>query len=348
MNILVTGGTGYIGSHTVIELVAAGHRPVIIDNLSNSNPAVLDRLAIVTGSPIVFYEQDFHDQAALRQIIGREQIEGVIHFAAYKAVSESVSNPLQYYHNNTAGFIGLLQTLIKNNVYNIIFSSTAAVYGNPPSNIVTEENVCQPESPYGWSKYMDELILRDVCRAIPLFKGTILRYFNVVGAHQSGCIGEQSKSRPQNLLPIIMQAVNNTMPPVTIMGTDYPTLDGTCLRDYIHVVDLAKAHVAALTKSAGQKLGLFSTYNVGTGKPTSVLELIKTFEAVNNIAVPYNLGRRRAGDPVAYYASSAKIRKELAWQPKLTIDDACQDAWRWQTQNPNGYNGSQIVQNRQL
>jgi len=337
MNILVTGGAGYIGSHTVLELINAGHRPVIVDNFSNSSKGVIDRLNEITSSEIKYYEQDFQDQAAVKQIIETEKIEGVIHFAAFKAVAESVADPLRYYQNNTAGFANLVRTVLDANVQTIIFSSTAAVYGNPPEDLVTEDTPCRPESPYGWSKLMDEIILRDTCAATPTLHGTALRYFNVVGSHDSGRIGESPKTKPQNLLPIIVQAVNGTIPPLTVMGTDYPTPDGTCLRDYIHVVDLAKAHIAALEHAASQSNGAFEVYNIGTGKPTSVLELIKTFETVNDVAVPHTLGERRPGDPVACYASAEKAEKELGWKAEKTIEDACRDAWRWQTQNPDGY-----------
>lgn len=338
MNILVTGGAGYIGSHTCVELVAAGHRPVIIDNLSNSSKKVLDRLAELTGSNIAFYEQDFQDADALRKVIAKEKIEGIIHFAAFKAVGESVENPLKYYLNNTAGFAQLLEVVAEADspVHTVIFSSTAAVYGNPAEDSVTEESPPKPESPYGWSKLMDEVILRDTCTANPRLSGIALRYFNVVGAHESGRIGEHSV-KPQNLMPIIVQAAAGISPPLTVLGDDYPTADGTCLRDYIHVVDLAKAHVAALENASAHAKTRFKVYNVGTGKPTSVLELIKTFEKVNGIEVPYKIGARRPGDPVAYYAIAAKAEKELGWKATKSVEDSCADAWRWQSQNPNGY-----------
>lgn len=337
MKVLVTGGAGYIGSHTVLELIAGGHEPVIVDNFNNSSAGVIKRLEELSGKSIPHYEQDFQDSAKLEKVIRDHSIEGCIHFAAYKAVAESVADPLKYYQNNVAGFVTLMATLEECGVRNLIFSSTAAVYGNPPEDQVTEETPTNPESPYGWSKRMNEIILQDLCAADSHFRGTALRYFNVVGAHGSGRLGERSRTKPQNLLPIIVDAVAGKLPPLTVFGTDYPTPDGTCLRDYIHVVDLARAHVAALDNAAKTDDGFFEVYNIGTGTPTSVLELIRTFEKVNAVKVPYTLGDRRAGDPTAYYASAAKAEKALGWKATKTIEDACRDAWRWQTDNPDGF-----------
>jgi UDP-glucose 4-epimerase len=337
MRVLVTGGAGYIGSHTVLELITAGHQPVIVDNFSNSSEGVVRRLEDISGQKIPFYEQDFQDKPALSKVMRDESVEGVIHFAAYKAVAESVADPLKYYDNNVAGFVALLEAMQASRVQTLIFSSTAAVYGNPPVDQVTEETPANPESPYGWSKRMNEIILRDLCAAQPDCKGTALRYFNVVGAHQSGRLGERSRTRPQNLLPIIIDAVAGKLPPVTVFGTDYPTPDGTCLRDYIHVTDLAAAHVAALESASRAEKGFFETYNIGTGSPTSVLELINIFEKVNGVKVPHALGERRAGDPVAYYASAAKAGKALGWKAAKNIEDACRDSWQWHTKNPDGY-----------
>ncbi len=324
-SVLVTGGLGFIGSHTTVELLNAGYRPVLLDNLSNSDTSVLDGIAAITGTKPTFYEGDFQDTSLLTRIFQDESIDAIIHFAAFKAVGESVLDPLKYYDNNVAGFIQLLQASEQAGIRQFIFSSTAAVYGNPPSDTVTEETPCAPESPYGWSKYMNEIVLRDLCAANPEISGTALRYFNVVGGHESAKIGELPKGKPQNLLPIIVQATTGKIPPLTVYGTDYPTPDGTCLRDYIHVVDLAKAHVAALDHG---KAG-FHIYNIGTGNPTSVLELIRSFEKVNNVTVPRVLGERRAGDPTAYYAIADKAQQELDWHATKTTEDAVRDAWVW-------------------
>jgi UDP-glucose 4-epimerase len=329
-NILVTGGAGYIGSHTVVELARAGFRPVILDNFSNSEKSVLDGLKAILGQDVKCYEGDYQNAGLLKQIIRDESIEGVIHFAAYKAVGESVAEPLKYYDNNVSGFVKLLETLPAQNVQHFVFSSSAAVYGEPPTDQVTEDIPANPQSPYGWSKYMDEVVLRDTCTANPQLKGVALRYFNVVGSHDSALIGESPKGKPQNLLPIIVQAVTGKIPPITVFGTDYHTPDGTCLRDYIHVVDLAKAHIAALSKLLDSTSHGYAVYNVGTGKPTSVLELIKTFEDVNGVKVPYGLGDRRPGDPAAYYAITAKAEKELGWKAGKTVEDAVRTAWKWQ------------------
>lgn len=328
-NVLVIGGAGFIGTHTVVELVAAGYRPVIVDNFSNSERSVITGLEKLLNQPVTYYEQDFRDIGALEKIIENEAIDGVVHFAAFKAVGESVEQPLKYYANNVGGFIVLLQALLKHDVEHFVFSSSAAVYGNPPVTLVTEETVCTPESPYGSSKLMDEIILRDTCKANSNLRGIALRYFNVVGGHESALIGELPKGKPQNLLPIVVQATAGKIPPLTVYGTDYPTSDGTCQRDYIHVVDLAKAHVAALQKLEKDGDG-YTVYNVGTGKPTSVLELIKAFERINKVNVPCSLGDRRPGDPAAYYAVADKIENELGWKATKTIEDAVRDAWRWQ------------------
>jgi UDP-glucose 4-epimerase len=329
-NILVTGGAGFIGSHTVAELAAAGYRPIIIDNFSNSDRQVLNGLKEIIGQDVVCYEQDYQDKKALFDVIEKESVDGVIHFAAYKAVAESVENPLKYYDNNVAGFVKLLEAILEKGIAAFVFSSSAAVYGNPPADAVTEDADCAPTSPYGWSKYMDEIILRDTCSANKNLKGIALRYFNVVGSHESALIGELPKGKPQNLLPIIVQAVTGQLPPVTVFGTDYPTPDGTCLRDYIHVVDLAKAHVKALDSLKAKRGSYYDVFNIGTGKPTSVLELINTFEKVNGVKVPHTLGNKRAGDPVAYYAIAGKAEKEFDWKAGKTTADAVADAWRWQ------------------
>ncbi len=328
-NILVTGGAGYIGSHVVVELIEAGYHPVILDNFSTSEKSSIDRLEHLTGQHIVYYEADYRDHKMLQQILRIERIDGIIHIAAYKAVGESVAEPLKYYQNNVAGFMTLLETAIDAGVHNIVFSSSAAVYGNPPTAQVTEDEACNPENPYGWSKFMCDVMLRDTHKANPHLKKTSLRYFNVVGSHGSYKIGESPKGAPQNLLPIIVRAVKENKP-FQVFGDDYDTHDGTCLRDYIHVVDLAKAHVAALQKMEKQENGSFEIYNLGTGTPTSVLELIKAFEKVNGVKVPYEIGPRRVGDPVSYFAVPEKAIRELGWQAKHTIEDAVRSSWQWQ------------------
>ncbi len=327
-NILVTGGAGYIGSHVVVELAAAGYRPVILDNFSTSDKSALQGINKLAGQPVTVIEADYQDAEKLNTAVEQESIDGIIHIAAYKAVGESVEQPLMYYQNNVAGFVTLLETALAAGVNNVVFSSSAAVYGNPSSPQVTEEEPCNPENPYGWSKFMCDIIIRDTCRANPDLKGIDLRYFNVVGSHESAIIGESPKGKPQNLLPIIVEAVT-TDTPLTVYGDDYPTADGTCLRDYIHVVDLAKAHVAALVKAQEQKTGGYEMYNLGTGKATSVLELIEAFERVNGVKVPYEIGGRRAGDPVEYFAVPDKANRELGWRTELTIEDAVRSAWKW-------------------
>lgn len=329
-HILITGGTGYIGSHTALELLAAGYKVTLADNFANSSKVVVERLTAIAGREVPFVHLDIADTAALGSLLDDQAFDGVIHFAAFKAVGESVAAPLKYYQNNVANFIGLLQTLLDHSIYNFVFSSSAAVYGNPPTPIITEETPCVPASPYGQTKLMDELILHDICAAEPRLKGVALRYFNVVGAHESGRLGEQSREKPQNILPIIIQAAAGITSPLTVYGTDYPTPDGTCQRDYIHVVDLARAHVKALDKIIGQERGAFDVYNVGTGRPTSVLELITAFEKVNGIKVPHTLGERRPGDPAVSYAVVDKANRELGWKAVKTVEDAVRDSWAWQ------------------
>ena len=334
MNVLVIGGAGYIGSHTIIELVQAGYDPIILDNFAASNKSVLKLLKNMTGKDIACIESNFADRELLRRTIEDSDIKAVIHFAAHKAVGESVEQPLKYYDNNVAGFVALIDVLTDKDVP-IVFSSSAAVYGSPPVEMISEETVCMPECPYGWSKLMCEVILRDTCAAKTPARGIALRYFNVVGAHPSGKLGEMPKQAPQNLLPILVEAVAGLRDPLTVYGNDYDTPDGTCLRDYVHVVDLAKAHVSALDHVLKQRRGYYDVFNVGTGKPTSVMELITTFERVNDIKVPYEMGARRPGDPKASSAKTDKIERLLGWKSEKTIEDACRDVWRWQSNNPS-------------
>lgn len=336
MKVLVTGGAGYIGSHTVLELISAGYDPVILDNFSNSAPAVLKRLEKLSGRPIVNYTGDYQNRDLLDRVFSENQIGAVIHFAASKAVAESVREPLKYYKNNVSGFIELLEAIKKANISNLVFSSSAAVYGEPPTDKVTEETACRPISPYGQSKLMDELILMDFCKAEADLQATSLRYFNVVGAHASGDLGEAALGPPQNALPILIDKFL-THQNFVVFGDDYPTRDGTCERDYIHVVDLAKAHIAALEKNKKAGAGNH-IYNIGTGRATSVLELVKTFEKENGVKVDYEIGPRRPGDPAACYAGVDKAKSELGWSATKTIADAVRDAWAWRQKNPQGYN----------
>lgn len=327
--IAVVGGAGYIGSHTVAALVDAGYTPVIIDNFCNSDRSVIDNLKKLTGKDIKYFDLDFTNQAALQDIFVIEKIDAVIHFAAHKAVGVSVADPLKYYDNNVSGFVSLLKSCDAAGIKSIIFSSSAAVYGEPKDASVDETTPCEPTNPYGWSKRMDEIILDDYCKANPDVKGIALRYFNVVGSHASCIIGESPNGKPNNLLPIIVKSLQEKTQ-VTLHGDDYSTPDGTCMRDYIHVVDLADAHVKALHYGLTKNSGLYDVFNVGTGKPTSVLELIQTFEKVNSVKVDFRIGPRRPGDPTAYYANPSKIQQMLGWKSNKTIEDAVKSAWDWQ------------------
>jgi UDP-glucose 4-epimerase len=320
---------GYIGSHTVVELLRAGHQVYIVDNLENSSTEVLDNIKAITGQAPTFLEADIHNNAALNSLLVSEKVEGIIHFAAYKAVGESVAEPLKYYANNVSGVIAVLEAATANGVRSFLFSSSAAVYGTPPRGRATETTTCQPESPYGWSKRMSEIILADTCAANPRLAGAALRYFNVVGAHESGLLGESPRTPPQNVLPLIVGAAAGTLPPITVYGDDYPTPDGTCLRDYIHVVDLARAHVRTLEYLAQREHQSYEVFNIGTGRPTSVLELISTFERITDMRVPHTIGQRRPGDMAECYASAAKAKRMLHWQAEKTTEDAVRDAWRW-------------------
>jgi len=329
-NILVTGGAGFIGSHTVVELHNAGYKPIIIDNLSNSLECALTGIAKIIGKKPSFYKADFTDEAQVKGIIEKEQIDGVIHFAALKAVGESVEQPLRYYQNNVAGFIGLLK-ILEESAIPVVFSSSCTVYGEPDSLPVDEKSSLKPaESPYGASKQMDEIILRDATKVSKTLKSIALRYFNPVGAHPSSFIGELPLGRPSNLFPVITQAVAGVGTELTVFGTDYDTADGSNVRDYIHVVDLAKAHIKALEYLDRQKAGFFDVFNIGSGKGNTVLEVINTFEKATGQKVPHKLGARRQGDIVATYADASKANKVLGWRAEKTLTDSCIDAWNWQ------------------
>ena len=336
MNILLCGGAGYIGSHTAIELDKAGHSVVVVDNLVNSNPESLRRVAKIIGTEIPFYEADVRDAEALDKIFKENKIDAVIHFAGLKAVGESVAKPLEYYHNNMTGTFILMDVMRKNGVKNIIFSSSATVYGDPAIIPITEE--CpkgQCTNPYGQTKSMLEQVMIDVQKADPEWNVVLLRYFNPIGAHQSGTIGENPNGIPNNLMPYITQTAVGKRKELGVFGNDYDTPDGTGVRDYIHVCDLASGHVAAL-KAIDRKCGL-AIYNLGTGHGYSVLDVVKAFIKVNGVDVPYVIKPRRPGDIATCYCDPAKAKAELGWEAKYGIEEMCRDSWNWQKNNPDGY-----------
>ena len=336
MAILVTGGAGYIGSHTVVALQNAGYDVVVLDNLSNASEKALDRVSKITGKPVKFYKADILDRDALNNIFDKETIESCIHFAGLKAVGESVVKPWEYYENNIAGTLTLVDVMRKNNVKNIIFSSSATVYGDPAQIPITEE--CpkgQCTNPYGWTKSMLEQVLTDIQKADPEWNVMLLRYFNPIGAHKSGTIGENPNGIPNNLTPYITQVAVGKLKELGVFGNDYDTPDGTGVRDYIHVVDLAKGHVKAL-KKIEENPGL-AIYNLGTGKGYSVLDIVKNFEAATGVKIPYVIKPRRAGDIATCYCDASKAEKELGWKAENGIREMCEDSWRWQSNNPQGY-----------
>ena len=335
MAILVTGGAGYIGSHTTVELLAAGYEVIILDDFSNSSPKVLDRLKTITGKNIAFYEGSILNKPFLNKIFKENDIEAVIHFAAFKAVGESVKEPLKYYHNNIAGTISLLEVMAENKVKNIVFSSSATVYGMNNISPLTEDMPTSATNPYGYTKVMMEQILNDVAFADKDWSVTNLRYFNPIGAHESGLIGEAPNGVPNNIMPYITQVAVGKLQELSIFGDDYDTPDGTGVRDYIHVVDLAKGHVLALKDNLATTGS--HVYNLGAGQGYSVLDLVKTFEKENNVTIPYTIKPRRAGDIATCYANSNKAKEVLGWTAQKTLADMVRDSWRWQSQNPNGY-----------
>lgn len=337
MKILVTGGAGYIGSHTCVELLNTGYDVVVVDNLNNASEKALDRVRKITGKKLTFYKADVTDKEAMNEIFDKEtDISCVIHFAGLKAVGESVQKPLLYYQNNITGTLTLCDAMKEHGVKNIIFSSSATVYGNPEFVPITEEcpkGVCT--NPYGWTKHMVEQILTDIHTADPSWNVILLRYFNPIGAHKSGLIGEDPKGIPNNLLPYVAQVAIGKLPCVGVFGNDYDTPDGTGVRDYIHVVDLALGHVAAIRKieeNPGVKI-----YNLGTGKGYSVLDVIQAFGKACGKDIPYEIKPRRAGDIASYYSDAALAKKELGWEAGYGIEEMCEDSWRWQRNNPNGY-----------
>lgn len=335
--ILITGGAGYIGSHTALELLKEGYEVVVYDNLCNSSRESLKRVEELTGKSITFYEGDVMDAEALKAMFEAEKIDAVIHCAALKAVGESVQKPLEYYRNNITGTLTLMEVMQQVGVKNIVFSSSATVYGNPETMPITED--CpkgQCTNPYGWTKSMMEQIMTDVQKANPKMNVILLRYFNPVGAHESGRIGEDPKGIPNNLLPYVAQVAIGKLECLGVFGDDYDTPDGTGVRDYIHVVDLARGHVKAIQKLA-DKEGV-SIYNLGTGNGYSVLQVVHAFEKACGHPIKYQIKPRRPGDIAKCYCAPEKAKKELGWEAEYGIEDMCADSWRWQSQNPNGYN----------
>lgn len=335
MNILVTGGAGYIGSHTLIELIANGHTVVVVDNLANSSKESLARVEKIVRNTIPFYELDLHDEDALEKVFIDQNIHAVIHFAGLKSVGESVTQPVEYYDGNIGSTLALLKLMKKHGVRSIVFSSSATVYGEPEELPLNESSRTGAgiTNPYGQTKYMIEQILQDLSASDPFWSVTILRYFNPVGAHESGTIGEHPNGIPNNLLPYVSQVAVGKREFVSVYGDDYDTIDGTGVRDYIHVVDLAKGHVAAVNHA---KPGA-AVYNLGTGRGTSVLELITAFGKAAGKEIPYKIVDRRPGDIASCYASADKAFAELGWKAEKSIADACADSWRWQSENPDGF-----------
>lgn len=336
MNILVTGGAGYIGSHTIVELLEAGHSVVVVDNFVNSSEESLVRVEKITGCRIPFYKVDVCDNKALEDVFEQHHFDACIHFAGLKAVGESVAMPLKYYYNNICGTLVLLDVMCKYGCKNIIFSSSATVYGNPKELPITEKcpkGFCT--NPYGWTKWMIEQMLVDVQIADASWNVVLLRYFNPIGAHKSGMIGENPNGIPNNLMPYITQVAIGKLDKLHVYGNDYDTLDGTGVRDYIHVSDLARGHVSAL-KAVEAGCGL-EIYNLGTGEGYSVFDMLKAFESVNGVDIPYQISPRRPGDIAACYSAPEKAKKELEWNAKYGLEDMVRDAWNWQKKNPNGY-----------
>lgn len=336
MKILVTGGAGYIGTHTCVELLEAGHEVIVIDNLYNANEQALHNVELITGKKLQFYNGDIADETVLHRIFEEHTIDCCIHFAGLKAVGESVAKPLEYYDNNISGTLCLMRVMGKYQVKNMIFSSSAAVYGNPAFVPITEEcpkGICT--NPYGWTKSMIEQILMDIYHADPSWNILLLRYFNPIGAHKSGMIGENPNGIPNNLMPYITQVAAGMRDHLGIFGNDYDTPDGTCIRDYIHVMDLARGHVKALEKI--QKKDGLAIYNLGTGTGCSVLDVVRNFEQATGVKIAYTFEPRRAGDIAACYCDPSKAERELGWKAECDILEMCADAWKWQQSHPNGF-----------
>jgi UDP-glucose 4-epimerase len=335
LKVLLTGGAGYIGSHTAVECLAAGHEVVVFDNLSNSSVKSLDRVAQIAGKSVTFVQGDIRERAALRELFARHAIDAVVHFAGLKAVGESVEKPLLYYDNNIAGSIALFDEMTAAGVKSVVFSSSATVYGDPATVPITEDFPLSATNPYGRSKLFIEEMLRDIALADAGWNIALLRYFNPVGAHESGLIGEDPRGIPNNLMPYVAQVAVGRRPQLSVFGGDYPTPDGTGVRDYIHVVDLARGHVAALNKLL--KLGGVQTWNLGTGRGVSVLDMVHAFEAASGKPVPYRIVARRAGDVAQCWADPSRAARDLGWRAEYDLPRMCADAWRWQQGNPDGY-----------
>ncbi len=335
MAILVTGGAGYIGSHTCVELLEAGHEVVVVDNLSNSKEESIKRVEEITGKKLQFHKVDLIDRDALDAVFNRYSVESIIHFAGLKAVGESVEKPIEYYHNNVTGTLILCEVMRKHNIKNIVFSSSATVYGDPHKVPITEDFPLSATNPYGRSKLMIEEILQDLHVADGTMNIALLRYFNPVGAHKSGRIGESPNDIPNNLMPYVSQVAVGKLSELSVFGNDYPTPDGTGVRDYIHVVDLSIGHLYALDKLKSNPGVVI--YNLGTGRGYSVLEMIKAFEDASGRKIPYKITDRRSGDIATCYADPSMAKDELGWSATRGIDEMCADAWRWQSDNPNGY-----------
>jgi UDP-glucose 4-epimerase len=333
--ILITGGAGYIGSHTCVELLAAGHEVVVVDNLCNSRIEALKRVEKITGKPVPLVIADLNDRDALRKIFSVHPIDAVIHFAGLKAVGESVAKPLLYYRNNVCGSIALFETMAEAGVKRLVFSSSATVYGDPHAVPIREDFPLSATNPYGRTKLMIEDILRDMTVSDPLWRIALLRYFNPVGAHESGLIGEDPNGIPNNLIPFVSQVAVGRLKELSVFGNDYPTHDGTGVRDYIHVVDLADGHLAAL--EALDRHDATLTVNLGTGQGYSVLDIVQTFEKANDRSVPYRIAGRRPGDIAACYADPSLAYELIGWRALRDLETMCRDAWRWQSMNPNGY-----------
>ncbi|MBR9728981.1 UDP-glucose 4-epimerase GalE [Shewanella intestini] len=339
MNVLVTGGAGYIGSHTVLSLLTEGYQVIVYDNLCNASEQSLKRVEALTGKTVTFIQGDVNDKTLLSSTFKQHKIDSVIHFAALKAVGESSQIPLQYFQNNVSGSLSLLEIMAENQIEKFIFSSSATVYGEEnQAPYVESYKLGSPSSPYGATKVMVERIMNDFAIAMPSFKGVSLRYFNPIGAHESGQIGEDPKGIPNNLLPFVAQVAVGKREKLTIFGDDYPTHDGSCLRDYLHVMDLAEGHVAALQwlNNNPDFYGV-EAFNLGTGTGTSVFEIVSAFEKATDITIPFEVSPRRAGDLPAFWADASKANKALHWQAKRDLTTMMKDTWRWQSANPNGY-----------